>query len=117
MNRNEEITAAYFDLLDKHLADLIAGRVTSMMELGDIARALFISPQHLSQTIKLTKGQHPCYFYDEKILAAACRMLNETDMPVADIAHTLTYDPSNFSKFFKKYTGQTPGAYRSINKK
>jgi AraC-like DNA-binding protein len=36
-------------------------------------------------------------------------MLNTSDKSVAEIARIFTYDPSNFSKFFKKMTGLTPG--------
>ncbi len=44
-------------------------------------------------------------------------MLSETDKSIAEIAKTLTYDPSNFSKFFKKIVGQTPGQFRKKSKK
>nr|WP_315095501.1 AraC family transcriptional regulator [Chryseobacterium timonianum] len=33
-------------------------------------------------------------------------------MAIAEIARKFTYDPSEFSKFFKKRTGQTPGNFR-----
>ena len=39
-------------------------------------------------------------------------MMDETNDPVAEIARKLRYDPSNFTKFYKKYTGITPGLYR-----
>jgi AraC-like DNA-binding protein len=44
-------------------------------------------------------------------------MLLETEKSVSEIAKILTYDPSNFSKFFKKFVGQTPGKFRKENKK
>ena len=39
-------------------------------------------------------------------------LLKETKASIAQIAIQLTYDPSNFSKFFKKWTGLTPGNFR-----
>jgi AraC-like DNA-binding protein len=33
-------------------------------------------------------------------------------MPIAQIAARLTYDPSNFTKFFKAFTGTTPKKFR-----
>ncbi|MBB6500700.1 helix-turn-helix domain-containing protein [Pedobacter cryoconitis] len=112
ISRNEEITQAYFTLLDQHLADLISGREIEMMEISQLADRLFISAKHLSQTIQLTMGHHPCHFYDQKILDAAKKMILETPLSIAEIARKLTYDPSNFSKFFKKYTGKTPGQFK-----
>ncbi|MDF2380203.1 helix-turn-helix transcriptional regulator [Nostoc ellipsosporum NOK] len=117
ITRSEEITVQYFAFLDKHISDLLSGHATKMMELKEIASALFVSQKHLSQTIQFTQGQHPCHFYDQKIIAAAKKLLAETDLSAADIAEQLTYDPSNFSKFFKKYTGKTPGQFRNTIKK
>lgn len=116
MKRREEITKAYFDFLDCHLADIVSGKLTEMMELNEIAGELNISPQHLSDTIQQTMGHHPCHFYDSKILEHAMKLLLETDMSVAQIAKILTYDPSNFSKFFKKFRYETPGNFRVRNK-
>jgi AraC-like DNA-binding protein len=52
-----------------------------------------------------------------KIVEQAKEMMLHTDRSIADIAKRLTYDPSNFSKFFRKFTGQTPGAFRKLHKK
>lgn len=112
VKRNEEITKAYFDFLDSHLTDLVGGKAIEMLELNQIADALFLSHGHLTDTIRETTGYHPCHFYDEKIIDQAKRLLIGTDQSIAAIAQKLTYDPSNFSKFFKKLTGQTPGEVR-----
>lgn len=114
IKRSKEITKAYFDLLDNHLADIVSGRITEMMQLKQIANALFLSHSHLTDTIQQTMGHHPCHFYDLKIIEQAKKLLIETDYSVAEIARKLTYDPSNFSKFFKKFTGQTPGELRKL---
>lgn len=112
LRRGEEITEQYFQLLDKHLLDIIEERSTEMMSLKQIAEALFVSHKHLTDTIQKTSGHHPCHFYDRKIINCAKKLLTETNRSVRDIALLLTYDPSNFSKFFKKMTGQTPGQFR-----
>jgi len=49
-------------------------------------------------------------------LALAQDMLANTDDAIADIAIRLDYDPSNFTKFFKKYGGVTPKQYRNANR-
>jgi AraC family transcriptional regulator of adaptative response / methylphosphotriester-DNA alkyltransferase methyltransferase len=117
VKRSEEITNAYFDFLDSHLSDIVEGKTTEMMQLNQIANALFLSHSHLTDTIQQTMGHHPCHFYDLKIIDQAKKLLMETDYSVAEIARKLTYDPSNFSKFFKKFTGQTPGEVRKQYKK
>ena len=110
--RNKEIIDAYLSFLDKHIEDVVSGDAMEFLELNQIAGKLFISHTHLSDTIQKATGHHPCYFYDQKIIDKAIQLLTETDIPVAEVAIKLTYDPSNFSKFFKKWMHVTPGEYR-----
>ncbi|MGG7467526.1 helix-turn-helix domain-containing protein [Chryseobacterium arthrosphaerae] len=116
MKRSEEITRRYFAFLEKHIQEVIAGTVPEFLELNEIAGELAVSHKHLTDTIKKETGQHPCYFYDEKIIEEAKKMLVISDHSVAEIARIFTYDPSNFSKFFKKMTGLTPGQFRISSK-
>jgi len=112
--RSDIITNRYFELLDSHLDDLISGRTDLMFELQDIAGILCVSQKHLIKIIQSTRGNHPCHFYVLKILERAKQLLTHTDLSIAEIARLLTYDPSNFTKFFKKYEGLTPSQYRGI---
>jgi AraC-like DNA-binding protein len=112
MKRSEEITTQYFNFLTDHIRKVISGEISELMEVNEIAGQLAVSHKHLTDTIKKATGQHPCYFYDEEIIRQAKQMLIDSDRSVAEIARILTYDPSNFSKFFKKMTGQTPGNFR-----
>lgn len=117
IKRSEEITARYFELLDTHLDDLIKGRTDVMFELNHIAEILCVSQKHLIKIIQETKGDHPCHFYVSKILEQIKILLSDTDLTITEIAYRLTYDPSNFTKFFKKHEGKTPSQYRTEFKK
>lgn len=110
--RQHEITADFLAILDRHLADLLADRVIDMYEIRDVAHEMNIHPTHLSNTIRLTTGHAPCYFFEHKIMDIARRLLETTRQSVAEIARTLTYDPSNFTKFFRHFQGITPKQYR-----
>ncbi|PWN71150.1 AraC family transcriptional regulator [Chryseobacterium phosphatilyticum] len=117
MRRSEEIVSQYFAFLEKHIQDVISGTTPEFMEVNEIAGKLAISHKHLTDTIKKETGKHPCYFYDAKIILEAKGMLITSGKSIAEIARILTYDPSNFSKFFKKMTGFTPGEFRISKKK
>jgi|SRR5690606_27075142 len=117
LKRSEEITEKYFQFLDKHIADVVSGNISDFMEINQIANELFISHTHLTDTVQKETGNHPCHFYDLKIIDEAKKMLSQTDYSVSEIARILTYDPSNFSKFFKKFVGNTPGQYRKDKSK
>jgi AraC family transcriptional regulator of adaptative response / methylphosphotriester-DNA alkyltransferase methyltransferase len=110
--RQHEITADFLIAVDKHLGDIMENRIMDMMEIRDFADDLHIHPTHLSNTIKLTTGKAPCYFFEEKIMNIAKKMLQDTSIPIAEIASQLTFDPSNFTKFFKRFEGITPKQYR-----
>lgn len=114
--RAAQITEQYFAFLDQHVEDVANDNVADFLELNQIANALHISHSHLSDTLQKSTGHHPCHFYDLKIVDKAKSLLKETDLSIAFIAKKLTYDPSNFSKFFKKFTGQTAGQFRAQQK-
>jgi AraC-like DNA-binding protein len=112
MQRSEEIFKDYLRLLDRHLEDVLAGNVEKMFELREIASRLFIHPTHLSNVIKALTGKHPCFFYEHKILDLAKDLLQDPDNSINEVARKLTYDPSNFTKWFKTYAGLSPSQYR-----
>lgn len=110
--RQHEIAKEYLAVLDKHLLDIVEGRATEMYEIRDIANVMHIHPTHLSNTIKVATGVHPCFFYEEKIMNIAKSLLQKNEMSIAGIATLLTYEPSNFTKFFKRFEKKTPKEYR-----
>jgi AraC family transcriptional regulator, regulatory protein of adaptative response / methylphosphotriester-DNA alkyltransferase methyltransferase len=110
--RQHEIVAEFIREVNKHVEDIAAGRATEMLEIRDFAQLMHIHPTHLSNTIKLTTGQAPCFFFEEKIMEVSRRLLSASNEPIANIAMQLTYDPSNFTKFFKRFQGVTPKQYR-----
>jgi AraC-like DNA-binding protein len=113
MSRQEEIKAAFLQLVDQHMDDLLHGRTGRRYSAGDFARLLFIHPRHLTNTIKLTTGKSPCDVMEERFMMEAHRMLSETTLSIADIGGKLGWnDPSNFTKFFRNMSGITPMQYR-----
>jgi AraC family transcriptional regulator of adaptative response / methylphosphotriester-DNA alkyltransferase methyltransferase len=113
--RKKEIVQQYIAELDKHIADLKAGTAEEVLEIRDFAGMLHVHPVHLSNTIKQVTGRSTCDLFEERLLALAKELLLTTDLTIAQIAAQLTYDPSNFTKFFKHYTGITPKVFRNMN--
>jgi AraC family transcriptional regulator, regulatory protein of adaptative response / methylphosphotriester-DNA alkyltransferase methyltransferase len=113
MKRPEEITKQFLLELNKHMLDLKAGKAESTFEVQDIASLLHIHPTHLSNTIKEVMKKSPCDIYEEKLMAIAKELILKTDLSMAEIARKLTFDPSNFTKFFKHFEGVTPNQFRS----
>lgn len=115
--RKKEIVQQYLTELDKHIQNLKEGKEDKALEIKDFAAMLHVHPVHLSNTIKEVTGQSTCDLYENRLLNAAKELILGTHLSIAQIARQLTYDPSNFSKFFKQYTGTTPKKFRdSITK-
>lgn len=111
-NRRQQLTMEYFNVIDRHIYDLASGRCTAVMTLKEVAEILFVHPRHLSNVVKDVTGNSTCHHFEFKLVKLAQQMLLKPDLSIKDIALKLDYDPSNFTKFFKKYAGQTPTIFR-----
>ena len=112
MTRANEISKQFLEELDKHMLELKSGQAETSFEIGDIASLLHIHPTHLSNTIKATLKKSPCDIYEEKLVNVSKELIQTTPLSIAAIARQLTFDPSNFSKFFKHFEGITPKKFR-----
>jgi AraC family transcriptional regulator, regulatory protein of adaptative response / methylphosphotriester-DNA alkyltransferase methyltransferase len=114
-SRKKEITGDYLARLDEHIQQLKEGKAERALEIREFAAMLHVHPVHLSNTIKEVTGQSTCSLYEERLVRISKELLLGTNLPVAQIARQLTYDPSNFTKFFKHFTGTTPKKYRDLH--
>lgn len=81
-------------------------------ELGELAAQLAISPRHLKRRLRaLGSGYLP--LRDEARRRDALRLLAEPALPIERIAGLVGFDnPANFTRAFRRWTGQTPRAWR-----
>ena len=104
-NRAEELTYKFEQLVRQDLP--------AVSSLSDYADQLHISKHYLSECIKKTTGKGGKAIIIEYQLLEAKSMLMQTSWSISEIgAHLGFTEPSNFVKFFKRYTKQTPQAFR-----
>lgn len=111
--RPNVIVEEFRQQIDKHLDDLENSRATEMLEIESFADLMFMHPGHLSNTIKEVTGTSACGIYQEKILTVAERLLGRQEYSIRDIAFKLDFEPSQFTKWFKRLKGITPKAFRN----
>ncbi|HVT39250.1 MAG TPA: helix-turn-helix transcriptional regulator, partial [Gemmatimonadaceae bacterium] len=71
-------------------------------------------PMHLIRVFRVQSGCSPGEYVQTRRIARACRLLLDTELPLARIALHLGYhDQSHFSRAFKSRVGLAPGAYRA----
>ncbi len=107
-NAAEKIMERYKKLLAQHIFE--TNRVT------DYAEMLNVTPDHLNKCIKATIGKTSQELLADMVILEAKVMLRQTDLSISEIAFKFSEsNPSDFSRFFKNKTHQTPKAYRQIS--
>jgi AraC-like DNA-binding protein len=81
------------------------------------ADALHITPDHLNRTIKAKIGKTAKEYIQSRIVTEAKRLLCFSGLSNKEVGHELGFnEPANFSAFFKKYAGQSPTAFKTLEK-
>lgn len=81
--------------------------------VADYARALAVSPTHLSRVIRAATGESTSRQIDARVIREARRQLAFTHLSVSTISDTLGFgDPALFSRVFTRVTGRSPRAFR-----
>lgn len=77
------------------------------------ADKLHLSERHLNNIIAKKSGKSISIMIQERLVMEAKRQLLHSEMTVSEIAENLGFsDKAYFHRFFKKYTGLTPLAFR-----
>jgi AraC family transcriptional regulator, transcriptional activator of pobA len=81
----------------------------------DYAEMLHLTPNHLNAVCKACTGMSAGALIRDRILLEAKRLLVNPQWSIAEIADQLDFkDNAYFSRFFRKYTEQTPEQFRRI---
>jgi AraC family transcriptional regulator len=93
------------DYIDVHLESLI--RMESLYTIAGLSKG------HFHKAFLATFGTCPGDYINRRRVKMACRFLEETDEPIAQIAVRCGYaDQPHFGKRFLKGTGYTPKQWR-----
>ena len=103
-------TSRHINALDVY----ISGHYKENINLEQLAAELYLCPRQVSRIIKKEYGCTLSELLHRKRLTAACTLLRQTDLPLAEIARGIGYEyESYFFTRFKKEYGCTPAQYRN----
>lgn len=97
--------------------NLIEEKYQELKTVSDYAGLLHIKPVLLNEISKqlsgITAGEH----IRNRVILEAQRYLYNTDLTAKEIAYKLGFDdPHYFSRFFKKYTSQSPSEFKDASR-
>jgi AraC family transcriptional activator of pobA len=92
---------------------LIDARYLDHWSVAAYARALSVTPTHLTRLARTATGQSASQLIQDRLIREARRHLVYTSLPISAIAYALGFsDPAYFSRVFAAATGQSPRAFR-----
>jgi AraC family transcriptional activator of pobA len=92
---------------------LLEAHYVEHWRVSDYARALGISPAHLSRVTRAARGASASALIADRLMREARRYLAYTSLAVAQVADALGFsDPAYFSRAFARSTGLSPRAFR-----
>ncbi len=88
------------------------------IRLPAVAAEAGMSLSHFSRIFKKVMGLSYQDYLNTRRITKAKNLLRASPRRIAEIAVSLGFaDPTGFGRIFKKLTGQTPSAYRSLSRK
>lgn len=86
------------------------------LNLDELAAQFKLSRFHFAKTYRALTGHAPIQDFILLKMAQACRLLDQGDAEVRQVAEQLGYDdPYYFSRLFRKVVGMAPSHYRALH--
>lgn len=117
VKEGEHIINKFQEKLNDYFTELNRGNARENLSLTSIAQQLHLHPNYLSNLIKAQSGKTVSQIIRERMVLEAKALLRNSHMTISEIAYFLLFkDTSNFAKFFKNNTGQSPSAFKAAAK-
>jgi len=118
---NDAVIKRYIALMDKsHVANRVREKLLDHLPSGHAnqnwtARALNVSTRSLQRQLR-EEGTSYKWILDEVRQELARQYMKEPNMPIKEVTFMLGFsEVSNFTRAFKRWTGQTPATYQAAH--
>jgi AraC family transcriptional activator of pobA len=109
-NNNSALLAKFEQLVDEYFNSDVHGLLTVQY----IADKMNLSPNYLSDLLRLHTGQSTQQHIHEKLIGKAKERLSTTSLSISEIAYALGFEHAqSFSTLFKKKTNLSPLEFRA----
>jgi AraC-like DNA-binding protein len=113
-NQATQVASTHKELLFRKFVGLAVSNFKEEHRIEFYASKLCITTTYLSRIVREISSNTVNGFISELLFNECCHYLRTTDMPISEIAEALNFaTQSSLGKFFKKYSGLSPYAYRA----
>ncbi|MBV6646074.1 MAG: helix-turn-helix transcriptional regulator [Cyclobacteriaceae bacterium] len=111
--RSSDIVRQFLKSLEKQYRNLTIGQRNTLWQVQDYAYEQELHPNYFGTVIKSKTGKSVNQWITEKTILEAQALLKNSSITAKQIGQHLGFsEPTHFSSYFKKYTGQTPNNFR-----
>ena len=108
-NNNHQLLINFEELLNKFFEN----EQTDLLTVQHVAKQMNLSPNYLSDLLRVHTGQNTQQHIHEKLIEKAKERLSTTNLSISEIAYALGFEHSqSFSTLFKKKTTMSPLEFR-----
>ncbi|CAM1372471.1 Transcriptional regulator, AraC family [Tenacibaculum litopenaei] len=100
-------------ILVKQFQQLVDKMYLGTRVVSNYAIALNVTPNYLTTIVKEVSGKTAKEIIHERIFLESKNLLLYSEYNISEISYRLNFqEPTHFTRFFKKYTNETPKQYR-----
>ncbi|MFW0715006.1 helix-turn-helix domain-containing protein [Pedobacter sp. N23S346] len=112
-NNNHQLLIKFEQVIDDYFNEDYTAQF-GLLTVNYIANKLNLSPNYLSDLLRVHTGQNTQQHIHEKLIGKAKEKLSTTTLSINEIAYALGFEHAqSFSTLFKKKTNLSPGAFRN----
>ena len=107
------LSARFADLLERQFPLASPQQQLRLRTARAFAQELAVHPNHLNRVLRRTRDATTTALIADRVAQEAQLLLRQTDWTLAEVADCLGFaNVAHFGTFFKRQTGQAPGAFR-----
>lgn len=111
-NNNHQLLIKFEQIIDGYFND-VADTPKQLLTVNHIAGLMNLSPNYLSDLLRVHTGQNTQQHIHEKLIEKAKEKLSTTNLSISEIAYALGFEHAqSFSTLFKKKTDMSPMEFR-----
>lgn len=110
----DQTSGADFEMKWNEVLMYIERNLHTNITVDELARVAFLHPNYFIAAFKSRLGYSPIQYVTKRRITIAKQLLENSPLPVAEIAHRVGLQNHYLSRLFKRYMGVSPVEYRRM---